>query len=163
MKTIFTLLFVVGAVASSFAQNQRDWNDHAGQNNPNVRTDPTGVYDRNNDRYNNPNQATWNNQNGHYNNNANYGYAQRDMQIANINRNIDFRIQQVMNDPYMNRRQKRREIESLQAQKAQQIQACNSQYNNGYNRNGNDRDDRRGGYDRDDQNRLPNQNRNWNR
>lgn len=142
MKTIFALLFSFSAFAS-FAQGQRDYPDHHQAN-----------LDYQKARYNNNN------------NNVNNGYTQRDIQIASINRNIDYRIQGVVNDPYLKDRQKRRAIEILQDQKAQQIQAFTDQYNAGYNRvhsrHKYDRDNHRDN-DRDDHNRQYTPNGNWNR
>ena len=157
MKKIFTLLFSVTIFASAFAQ--RDDRDRAmrnQQNNPYIQGYPNnGVYNQRNDR---DRDDRFNNE--RYNNNQ--GYAQRDAQIANINRQIDFQIQQIAYDRYMNRWEKRRAIQNLQAQKAQQIQACNSQYNNTYNRG---YDAQRGGYDSQRGGYSRNDNRNnqtWN-
>lgn len=146
MKKIFTLLFTFVAFASAFAQ-QRNWDDHAGQNYPNVKTYPPVVYNQErvpdherNDGYHQP--VRYNTIN----------YAQRDMQIARINRDIDFRIQQISYDRFMSGRQKRRAIEALQAQRVQQLQSCNNQYAN-YNQV----------YGKGDHDSRDNQNRNWNR
>ena len=89
MKKIFTLLFSFGAFASSFAQGQRDWDHNTAQNNPYAKTYPAQVYDRDRDHdgdHDRDNRGVYNN---------NYGYGQRDMQIASINRNFDFQIQRI--------------------------------------------------------------------
>jgi hypothetical protein len=124
MKKIFTLLFSVTIFATAFAQrDEREWSEHNQQsNNPYVKNYPNGEYNRG---------GNWDSRNNQYNNQA---IAQRDFQIAKINRDIDFRIQQVTYDRFMNRRQKRREIEYLESQRVQQIQSCHNQYNTVYNR-----------------------------
>ena len=142
MKKLFTLLFCTVVLTSAFAQTNRhdaddrnrnnntDWNTNNNQQvyqKDHDRNDKSGVYDR---RYNN-------NNNNSVNQNNNYRISQRDMQIQRITSQYDYRIQQVIYDRSLNRRQKEYTIRSLQAQKAQQINSIYSQYNtNAYN-NGN--------------------------
>ncbi len=122
MKKIFTLLFCVTIVASAFAQrDDRDRNDrNQPSNNPYVKTYPTnGEYYRGGDR---------DERNEHLKNEA---IAQHNLQIANINSDIDMRIQRISYDRFMSRRQKRKAIENLESMRIQQIQACNNQFNHG--------------------------------
>jgi|GEM_PF-2015437 len=141
MKKLFTLLFCTAVLTSAFAQTNRhdaddrnrnnntDWNTNNNQQvyqKDHDRDDKSGEYDR---RYNNNNNSV--------NQNNNYRISQRDMQIQRITSQYDYRIQQVIYDRSLNRRQKEYTIRSLQAQKAQQINSIYSQYNtNAYN-NGN--------------------------
>ncbi len=73
--------------------------------------------------------------------------AQRDQVIQRINREYDFKIQQVSYDRQMNRREKKRAIKYLQDQRAQKIKRTFAEYNNRYvysnNRNHDDGNDGR--------------------
>ena len=73
-------------------------------------------------RYNNPTV---------YQNNK-YRIDERAEMIQRINRRYDFRIQQISNDRYMNRREKKRAIKSLEAQKREDIKRIYSENNNRY-------------------------------
>ena len=66
-----------------------------------------------------------------YQNNK-YRIDERTEMIQRINRRYDFRIQQISNDRYMNRREKKRAIKSLEAQKREDIKRIYSEYNNRY-------------------------------
>lgn len=109
MKKIITLLFCTALLSSAFAQNNHhdDWN-------------------HDNDRHGN---RRHNNNHNVYQNNK-YNTAQRDQLIQRINTQYDYKIQQVSIDRYMNRREKRRAIKSLQAQKEERINRIYSEYNN---------------------------------
>ena len=112
MKKIFTLLVAVGFITAINAQtgsrdrDNRDTRDQQtdqrGNNRDVVVND--GRYD-NDDRYNNT---------GSYNGNIK-------MQIAQVNRKYDFKIQKVKNDYFMRRNEKTRVIRSLEAQRQQEI------------------------------------------
>src|SRR6186997_1924960 len=108
MKKIFTLLVAVGFISAINAQSgsrDRDNRDTRDQqtdqrvNNKDFNVGD-GRYD-NDDRYNNA---------GSYNGNIK-------MQIAQVNRKYDFKIQKVKNDRFMRRNEKMRVIRSLEAQR----------------------------------------------
>ena len=116
MKKIFTLLFALGFLTAIQAQpgsrdnrdnrdtRDREQNDRWDNNNKNVvindgRHDNDGRYDNNN---------------GPYERNIR-------MQIAQVNRKYDLRIQKVKNDFFMRRSEKMRAIRSLEAQRQQEI------------------------------------------
>jgi hypothetical protein len=154
MKKIITILFCSAVFTSAFAQTNRH-DDRNVNNNPvwNSNADQKD-HDRNDDKDNQKNNNTvyqnnnnvhrdmdrdndnrrYNNNNSVYQNNS-YNNSSREMQIQRINQQFDYRIQQVSYDRSLNRRQKERAIQMLQAQKAQQINSIYSQYNNGYNNN----------------------------
>jgi hypothetical protein len=114
MKKIFTLLVAVGFITAINAQSgsrdrdNRDTRDQQtdqrGNNNHKDVNVGDGRYD-NDDRYNNT---------GSYNGNIK-------MQIAQVNRKYDFKIQKVKNDHFIRRNEKMRVIRSLEAQRQQEI------------------------------------------
>ena len=113
MKKIFTLLFAVGCLTAIHAQpgsrgsrDSRDTRDK-GQNDQYGRD--VGI---NNGRYDNDDR--FGNNNGSYERNIR-------MQIAQVNRKYDLRIQKVKNDFFMRRSEKMRVIRSLEAQRQQEI------------------------------------------
>ena len=120
MKKIFTLLVAVGFITAINAQtgsrdrDNRDTRDQQtdqrGNNRDVVVND--GRYD-NDDRYNNT---------GSYNGNIR-------MQVAQVNRKYDFKIQKVKNDRFMRRNEKMRVIRSLEAQRQQEIRMLNIRNN----------------------------------
>ena len=132
MKKIFTLLIAVGFITAINAQagsrdrDNRDTRDQQtdqrGNNRDVVVND--GRYD-NDDRYNNA---------GSYNGNIR-------MQIAQVNRKYDFKIQKVKNDHFMRRNEKMRVIRSLEAQRQQEIRMLyarnnkKGQHDRGYDSN----------------------------
>ena len=133
MKKIFTLLVAVGFITAINAQtgsrdrDNRDTRDQqtdqrVNNNKDVVRND--GRYD-NDDRYNNT---------GSYNGNIR-------MQIAQVNRKYDFKIQRVKNDHFMRRNEKMRMIRSLEAQRQQEIRMLytrsnkKGQHDRGYDSN----------------------------
>ena len=132
MKKIFTLLVAVGFITAINAQtgsrsrDNRDTRDQQtdqrGNNRDVVVND--GRYD-NDDRYNNA---------GSYNGNIK-------MQIAQVNRKYDFKIQKVKNDYFMRRNEKTRVIRSLEAQRQQEIRMLyarsgkKGQHDRGYDSN----------------------------
>lgn len=122
MKKIFTLLAAVGFITAINAQagsrdrDNRDTRDQqtnqrVNNNNKDVNVGD-GRYD-NDDRYNNT---------GSYNGNIK-------MQIAQVNRKYDFKIQKVKNDYFMRRNEKMRVIRSLEAQRQQEIRMLNARNN----------------------------------
>jgi hypothetical protein len=132
MKKIFTLLVAVGFITAINAQtgsrtrDNRDTRDQQtdqrGNNRDVVVND--GRYD-NDDRYNNA---------GSYNGNIK-------MQIAQVNRKYDFKIQKVKNDYFMRRNEKMRVIRSLEAQRQQEVRMLyarnnkKGQHDRGYDSN----------------------------
>ena len=132
MKKIFTLLVAVGFITAINAQTgsrDRDNRDTRDQqtdqrvNNKDVNVGD-GRYD-NDDRYNNT---------GSYNGNIR-------MQIAQVNRKYDFKIQKVKNDHFMRRNEKMRVIRSIEAQRQQEIRMLyarnnkKGQHDRGYDSN----------------------------
>ena len=114
MKKIFTLLIAVGFITAINAQtgsrdrDSRDSRDQQTDQRGNKSNDVVvndGRYD-NDDRYSNSA--------GSYNGNIR-------MQIAQVNRKYDFKIQKVKNDYFMRRNEKMRVIRSLEAQRQQEI------------------------------------------
>ena len=121
MKKIFTLLVAVGFLTAMNAQtgsrdrDNRDARDQQtnqrGNNSKDVVVN-NGRYD-NDDRYDNA---------GSYNGNIR-------MQIAQVNRKYDFKIQKARNDYFMRRNEKMRVIRSLEAQRQQEIRMLNARNN----------------------------------
>jgi hypothetical protein len=128
MKKIFTLLFAVGFLTAVNAQpgsrDNRQYNQ--GNDQPNGQWDKSNGRDvaANNDRYGNDDRYD----KGY----GSYG-RDREMQLDRINRKYDFKIQQVRNDFFMRRYEKRRVISSLEEQRQQEIRML-------YVRSGNNRD-----------------------
>ena len=122
MKKIFTLLVAVGFITAINAQtgsrtrDNRDTRDQQtdqrGYNNKDVDIND-GRYD-NDDRYDN--------NFGSYNGNIR-------MQIAQVNRKYDFKIQKVRNDHFMRRNEKMRVIRSLEAQRQHELRMLNARNN----------------------------------
>lgn len=111
MKKIFTLLFALGFLTAINAQSgNRDYRDNQqnGQWGNNHGKDIVG----NNNRYDN--DDGYDNSFGSYDGNIR-------MQIAQINRKYDFRIERVRNDFFMRRFEKMRMIRSLEEQRKQEI------------------------------------------
>lgn len=115
MKKIFTLLVAVGFITAINAQSgsrSRDNRDTRDQ-----QTDQRGnTYNKdvivNDGRYDNDDR--YDNNFGSYNGNIR-------MQVAQVNRKYDFKIQRVKNDYFMRRNEKMRVIRSLEAQRQQEI------------------------------------------
>jgi len=135
MKKIFTLLVAVGFITAINAQtgsrtrDNRDTRDQQtdqrGNNKSNDVVVNDGRYD-NNDRFDNTV--------GSYNGNIK-------MQIAQINRKYDFKIDRVKNDFFMRRYEKMRMIRSLEAQRQQEIKMTYARSNKwGQQDHGHDRD-----------------------
>ena len=133
MKKIFTLVFALGTLA--VAQAQPGSRDNRSTDSRNTQTDQRDYrgYDNEKDiAYNKP-----------YNRDDRYSdrfsmERKRDMEIAGINREYDFRIQKVRNSFYIFRYEKERQIRSLQDQRQREIKMVYYKYSNRRN----DRDDR---------------------
>jgi hypothetical protein len=134
MKKIFTLLFAVGFLTAINAQSRstdnrdnRD-NQQSGQWGNNRAKDVVG----NNNRYDNDDR--YDNNFGSYDGNIK-------MQIAQINRKFDFKIQRVRNDFFMRRFEKMKMIRSLEQQRKQEIKMAYArssrwgQHDRGYDSN----------------------------
>ena len=134
MKKIFTLLVAVGFLTAMNAQtDSRDSRDNR-NNRQNDQRDNNNSKDVvvNNGRYDNDDR--YDNNVGSYNGNIR-------MQIAQVNRKYDFKIQRVKNDYFMRRYEKMRVIRSLEAQRQQEIRMLyarnnkKGQHDRGYDSN----------------------------
>jgi len=124
MKKFFTLLFVTAMLSTAFAQNgQKGQKDQK---------------DRNNDK-----------DDYAYNDNHDYGKSgkwgpgsyvftprERDMEIAQINREYDYKIRSVKNQFYMSWFQKNRQIRFLEKQRDNEIHAVTQKFNDRKNKFG---------------------------
>ncbi|MEP6584808.1 MAG: hypothetical protein ABJA90_11095 [Ginsengibacter sp.] len=149
MKKIITLLFCSALLSSAFSQS----NSHdEGRYNNDHRNDKERHDDwkyNKGDRHDDNRRDNWNrNENGNVYRDAKYYTAQRDQSVQRVSREYDYKIQAVSTDRYMNRREKKRAIKTLQAQKDQQIRRIYSEYNNRYvysdSRHNDDRSNGRG-------------------
>lgn len=137
--TFFAAVFLMVSVAA--AQN----NNHQRDNNNEDDNYGNGNQQRDNNYGNNPHDAG--NNNNHYwhngdRNRKDYNFAERekDIQIAQINREYNNRIQSVRNKFFMGRYQKERIINSLQFQRQEEIRSVMINFNrrdNGYGRRNN--------------------------
>ena len=134
MKKIFTLLLAVGFLtainAQSGSRDSRDYRDHpqSGQWDNNEK-DVVGY----NNGYDNDNR---------YDNNFRSYNGNIKMQIAQINRKYDFKIQRVRNDFFMRRFEKMRMIRSLEQQRQQEIRMAYAWSGKGHHNRGYDSDHR---------------------
>lgn len=133
MKKIFTLLVAVGFITAINAQTgsrDRDNRDTRDQQ-TDQRGNGKGVV-VNDGRYDNDDR--FDNNTGSYNGNIR-------MQIAQVNRKYDFKIQKVKKDYFMRRNEKMRVIRSLEAQRQQEIRMLyarnnkKGQHDRGYDSN----------------------------
>ncbi|MEQ1797952.1 MAG: hypothetical protein ABL872_08360 [Lacibacter sp.] len=120
MKKIFTLLFAATLFTAANAQNGNRDNKQYDQ-----RNDQTGYgkpVATNNDRYDKDDRRD-------------YGKfsmeRKRDMQIAQINREFDYKIQKVRSSFYMNRFEKQRQIRFLEDKRRMEIKKVYMQFNRG--------------------------------
>lgn len=120
MKKIFTLLFATIMLGTAFAQyGQKDQRDRSNNND---------VYAANNN---------WGND--HYG--KGYGTyvftaREKNMQVAQINREYDYRIQSVKNKPFMAWFQKKRQINDLELQRDAEIRQVMAKFNSPKNKFG---------------------------
>ncbi|MBA2248666.1 MAG: hypothetical protein H0W12_00575 [Chitinophagaceae bacterium] len=150
MKKLITFLFCICAFITSFAQyNQQN---QGGYPNGDNRNRTYGDNDRRNNPYDNDrrnNQYGNASQQGVFNRNGNNDYAnaarERDIQIARINQQFEYKVASIRNDRYTRRRDMNLMIKEAEIQRAQQINMINARYsnstsyNNGYNNRNNDR------------------------
>lgn len=117
MKKIFTLLFSMALLSTALAQygskDNQDWN----------------------------NREVW--ADNHHRGNGDYGYyfsaRERDMQIAQINREYNYRIREVKNHFFMGWFQKKRQVNYLQNKRNSEINAVYAKFNDRRNRFNHDR------------------------
>ena len=138
MKKIFTLLFAAGLF--TLAQAQPGTRDNR---QPDRRDNqPTGQRDDN--RYDNDKGFVAINisfdKDDHFGNSRFSNERKRDMQIARINREYDYRIQRVRNSFFMSRWEKQRQIRFLQDHRQQEIRMVYAKFSKRNHRD--DRDDR---------------------
>lgn len=120
MKKIFTLLFAATLFTAANAQNgNRDNKQFDQRDNQNGYGKGSTV---NNGRYEKDDRD---------NNSKRYNERKRDMQIAQINREYDYKIQKVRSSFYMNRFQKQREIRFLEDKRRMEIKKVNMQFSKG--------------------------------
>ena len=115
MKKIFILLFSVGAFATSFAQT-------AHQNN-----------DKRNDQYPTKSNTDYKKFDDHRDNIYSFSAKERDMQIAKINNDFNFKIKSIKGNHHLKRSQKKMWIQKIESEKDLQIQAVNTKFNSKYN------------------------------
>ena len=118
MKKIFTLLVSTVMLSTAFAQyGQRD------------RSKDNDMYVKNDNRgFNKHNKDVWG---GYY-----FTPKERDMQIAQINREYSYKIQAVKNKPFMGLFQKKRAINNLEEQREGEIRAVIFKFNDKRNQYG---------------------------
>jgi len=128
MKKIFTLLFAAALFTTAHAQNgNRDNKQNNQRDNQNGYGKDVAVNDNRYDK----------------NDRGDYGKfsmeRKREMQIAQINREYDTKIQRVKSDFFMRRFEKQREIRFLEEQRYREIKRVSAQYGrNGYDDHGYD-------------------------
>ncbi|MEP7372204.1 MAG: hypothetical protein ABI675_02375 [Chitinophagaceae bacterium] len=133
MKKIFTLLVAVGII--TFAQAQPGYGQHSGRD---QRNSPSTV-DKD---YRNGKDG------GDYGNDRNYNgiispERQRDLAIDRINREYDFKIQNVRDNFFKSRSQKRRQIRLLNNERQQEIKMTNAKFSHEIRRYNDHRSNRR--------------------
>jgi hypothetical protein len=128
MKKIITLMFCTALVTSVFAQpGHRNWDDSYSKR----------VYKNDNDK-DERNDRKYDNNNTVYKN-GRYNAYQKNRLIEKVNREYNFKIQQVNHDRSLSRREKKRIVKSLQAQRVYEIKRINAGYNNTVYNNRNNR------------------------
>jgi len=116
MKKIFTLLFSVGAFATSFAQTGH--RDNSNRNDQYVTT-------KSNDDY-----KKFDN---HRDDIYSFSAKERDREIAKINNDFNFKMKSIKDNYRLKRSQQKMWIQKIQSEKAQQIRAVNAKFNSKYN------------------------------
>ena len=124
MKKTFTFLFSIILMTSAFAQYGGGQQQGQGRG---------GDYG-----YNRPGNGGGNHDNSYF-----FTSRDRDIQIAQINRDYGYKIQSVQSKFFMGRREKERKIFQLQQQRDDEVRAVWFKYNDRRNR-GDDRRDNRG-------------------
>ena len=131
MKKIITLLFCVGAFATSFAQyNHRQNNDDRNYRTENKRDDQyagSSNGNRNFDR----DDKDWR----HVSHENNFSARERDFRIEKINQDFNSRVQAIQRDRYLRRREKKAAIRNAEIERSRQIQMVNERFRYSNNRN----------------------------
>ena len=125
MKKFITLLFAVGAFATSFAQ----YNHHQNNDDRSYRTENSR-----DDQYANSSHGNRNYGRGHYNPGNRYSQKEREFRIEKINRDFDFKVRAIKSDPYLRRREKRAAIRNAEIERSRQIQFVNERFISNNNR-----------------------------
>ena len=129
MKKFITFLLCTSLITSAFAQ--------AGHRN---RGETYAKRISENDQNRNKRRDwKYDNNNSVYQNNR-YSVYQRNRLIEKVNREYNFKIQRVNHDRRLSRREKKRIIKSLQAQRVSEIRRINAGYENTVYNNRNKRD-----------------------
>ena len=117
MKKIITLLFASAMFASAFAQygSNKDWDKN--NNDESYAKDGKDKHDE--DRF----------KGGYY-----FTPREREMEIARINREYDYKIQSVRNKFFMRKKQKKRQIEFLKDQRDREIRRVYTRFNDRRNK-----------------------------
>ena len=115
MKKFITLLFSLGAFATSFAQ----YNDHQSKRN---------------DQYANSSNDSWNysKDRRHFDHGNIFSAKERDFQIEKINRDFAFRVKAIQHNRYLRRREKKAAIRNAEIERSRQIQLVNDRFNCNY-------------------------------
>jgi len=132
MKKIFTMMIAAMMVTSAFAQYEQkeDWNGK--DRNDIAKADGKNSYDRY-DKHDDRGNTYY------------FTPREKDMQIAQINRNYDYKIRSVQNKFFMGWFEKRRQVKFLEQQRDCEIKAVMDKFNN---RNNLFTNPRRKGYDK---------------
>lgn len=125
MKKIFTLLFTSAMLTSAFAQY--DPNNNWDKNNKEDVYVKEGKHGHDDDRF----------KDRYY-----FTPRERDMEIAQINREYDYKIQSVKNKFFMSWYQKKRQIEFLKDQRENEIRRVYAKFNDRRNKFNNGRRDK---------------------
>lgn len=129
MKTFFTLLFTTAMLSTAFAQyGQRDDRDRTKENDVYVSNDNRG--------YDNRDDKGFDKHDKGYNRGYFFTPRERDMQIAQINREYNYRIQSVQNKYFMSWYQKKRLINNLEVQRDDEIHEVIHKFNDSRNQFG---------------------------
>ena len=131
MKTFFTLLFTTAMLSTAFAQySQRDDRDRTKENDVYVSNDNRGY-----DKYDYDDKG-FDKHNKDYKGRYFFTPRERDMQISQINREYNYRIQSVQNKYFMSWYQKKRLINNLEVQRDDEIHEVIHKFNDSRNQFG---------------------------
>jgi hypothetical protein len=121
MKKFITLLFSLGAFATSFAQ----YNHQQNNDDKNYRRDDQYANSSND----NPNYGKeWR----HFNHGNIFSAKERDFQIEKINQDFVFRIKVIQHDRFLRHREKKAAIRNAEIERSRQIQLVNERFNCNY-------------------------------
>jgi hypothetical protein len=125
MKKIITLLFSVGAFATSFAQ----YNHQQNNDDRNYRTESKHDDQYANSSNGNRNYDRYDRDRRHFNKGNNYSAKGRDFQIEKINSDFDFQVQAIQCDRSLRRREKKAAIRHAEIERSRRIQMVNERFN----------------------------------